>query len=69
MYDIVSDLRNRSTRNSFRRAVDRTIDGGGGGGGESEIVQSHISERIYIYFVAPLLTTGNRGRKNVRFFV
>jgi hypothetical protein len=22
-----SDLRNRSTRNSFRRAVDRTIDG------------------------------------------
>ena len=24
-----SDLRNRSTRNSFRRAVDRTIDGQG----------------------------------------
>ena len=28
-----SDLRNRSTRNSFRRAVDRTIDGQGGAKG------------------------------------
>ena len=27
MVDDGSDLRNRSTRNSFRRAVDRTIDG------------------------------------------
>ena len=29
-----SDLRNRSTRNSFRKAVDRTIDGQGGTQGE-----------------------------------
>ena len=47
-----SDLRNRSTRNSFRRAVDRTIDGQHAsskeGSGEQRGVDGKINLRLLL---------------------
>ena len=55
-----SDLRNRSTRNSFRRAVDRTVDGQHAsqeGTGEQRGVDGEILTEILVW--GPLI--GGRG--------